>query len=1041
LNIPSVGAGDTNYDNLSGLSYSLESQSSYPSIGEDNEIAVQRIIWDLYDGVDPGEKDEVALGDATIWQIIKNQHPKNLYDIWLPFTSGKPLSEVVKYGAIFAEHKVASLPKEPADNTKLADLKNPVTFRWDANGAGPSYKSDKFTVEFYTKDFSKLLFTSPEQTTPEFTATVNNLKSIFATESEIKWIVKSSNSSTPVTGPYTSPAFTLKATPEGVDVAFIIDDTGSMSEEIGGVRNALLNFLSKFTEESGLVFQLTTFKDNVTSRAPTTNLTEIKNQVAALVASGGDDCPEASVEALDAVKDNIKDGRLAIIATDASPHTGLDIAGITASLAARGVKVHTLLSGDCSGSSAPAVTRDGKTLAPPPYSDNGGGSKAGPAAGTSGLSNPTAIEAFSYISQETKGIFAYVPEVNGSNENDKKRYENIGFNILVGATSTAVAFVEPYRAPAGSTLTTTITGVNTNFNASSSISFAGTSISISSINVISPTKIEATISIPAGTALGLKDITVTTGSEVALGAGLLEVTAAPVTPMVISITPPSGSKGQSLTVSVSGANTHFTDASVLNLGSGITVSSVKAISATQLQAAILIAADATPGYRNVVVTTGSEVADENVIGPFLVIEAGCTPITIAGVTIPSGGTATLTASGCAGTLLWSTGATTSTIMVGPLTESTTVSATCTTGACVVSATGAITVQPSGGLALVAPTYNCSTGAFTFNTTGGDGSPITFFAIGITGPTTNPNQFVDTEQRTMADAPPIVLYATQSGVTVSYIWNIRAVCPVGGLTLLEPTYNCSTGAFTFNTTGGDGSPITFFAIGITGPTTNPNQFVDTELRTMADAPLITLQATQNGVTVSYVWNIRAVCPVTPGGSLTLLAPTYNCSTGAFKFNTSGGDGSPIEYRAVPGITDWTTNPNQFVDEGSRTANDVQPFLLQARQNGVVTTLVWDLKVACGRARLAATESLSEMHVTVLGNPVAGETVDVEVSGVERQSLQLQLSNFQGQLVSEEHIKQAAAIERVKLQLSKSAGVYLLQVSSPNQLKVIRVLKVN
>ncbi len=83
---------------------------------------------------------------------------------------------------------------------------------------------------------------------------------------------------------------------------------------------------------------------------------------------------------------------------------------------------------------------------------------------------------------------------------------------------------------------------------------------------------------------------------------------------------------------------------------------------------------------------------------------------------------------------------------------------------------------------------------------------------------------------------------------------------------------------------------------------------------------------------------------PVGALTLTAPTYNCATGAFTFNTSGGDGSTIEYMA-PGITGWTTNPNQFVDEGSRTALDVQPFTLMARQNGVTVTLLWDLRAFC------------------------------------------------------------------------------------------------
>ncbi|GAB3220706.1 hypothetical protein [Spirosoma arcticum] len=387
-----------------------------------------------------------------------------------------------------------------------------------------------------------------------------------------------------------------------------------------------------------------------------------------------------------------------------------------------------------------------------------------------------------------------------------------------------------------------------------------------------------------------------------------------------------------------------------------------------------------------------------------------------------------------------------------------------TGGLSATAVYIITVSPalpgSGSLTLLAPTYNCTTGAFTFNTSGGDGSPITFAAIGITSPTTNPNQFVDQELRTAADAPLITLSAIQNGTLVTYVWNIRAQCPVGpgtepitppgggALTLLAPTYNCTTGAFTFNTSGGSGSPITYAAIGITGPTTNPNQFVDTGLRTAPDAPLITLSATQNGTTVTYLWNIRAQCPVGPGtppinppvgSALVLLAPTYNCATGAFTFNTSGGNGNPIEYRAVPGITDWTTNLNQFVDEGSRTANDVQPFLLEARQNGVVVSLVWNLKAACGRARLGAGEPERRLRVIVLGNPVVGETVQVEVSGAEDLPLRVTLTNLLGGPVSEERIGQAAAMERISVKLGRSGGVYLLKVSSPSQTNVVRVLK--
>jgi hypothetical protein len=363
-----------------------------------------------------------------------------------------------------------------------------------------------------------------------------------------------------------------------------------------------------------------------------------------------------------------------------------------------------------------------------------------------------------------------------------------------------------------------------------------------------------------------------------------------------------------------------------------------------------------------------------------------------------------------------------------------------------SAWQAITIYVTGGvLTLLPPTYNCATGAFRFNTSGGDGSPITFFAIGITGSTTLPDQFVDTDQRTASDAPPILLHATQNGTTVTYLWDIRAQCPVnkpgGTLTLLAPTYNCVTGSFHFNTNGGDGSPITFFAIGITGPTTSPDQFVDTGLRTASDAPPILLHATQNGTTVTYLWDIRAQCPVTPtppSSTLTLLAPTYNCATGAFRFNTSGGDGSPIIFLAI-GITGSTTNPDQFVDTELRTANDTQPILLQATQNGTTVTYLWNLKAACGRARLSAAEPDRKLNVKVLGNPVVGEIVHIEVSGAEGQSMLVALLDQQGRPVSEEHIMQAATIERLDVKLGRSPGVHLLQVSIPGQTEVVRVLK--
>ena len=149
---------------------------------------------------------------------------------------------------------------------------------------------------------------------------------------------------------------------------------------------------------------------------------------------------------------------------------------------------------------------------------------------------------------------------------------------------------------------------------------------------------------------------------------------------------------------------------------------------------------------------------------------------------------------------------------------------------------------------------------------------------------------------------------------------------------------------FQTTGGDGSPIEYNAPGITAWTSNPRQYVDTELRTAADAQPITLVARQSGQEVRYVFELRAICPVGDPNQFRLVAPFYNCQTGSFSFRTQGGDESPIEYNA-PGITSWTKNPNQLVDFELRQAADAQPITLVARQSGKQVRYLWDIRAIC------------------------------------------------------------------------------------------------
>ncbi|WP_338873790.1 T9SS type A sorting domain-containing protein [Spirosoma sp. SC4-14] len=555
-------------------------------------------------------------------------------------------------------------------------------------------------------------------------------------------------------------------------------------------------------------------------------------------------------------------------------------------------------------------------------------------------------------------------------------------------------------------------------------------------------------------------------------------------------------------------------------------------------------------------------------------------------------------------------------------------------------------EPSAsGLTIDPPTYNCSTGAIHFNTSGGNGSPIEFMAPGITGWTTNADQILDECARNCADIPPFLISARQSGQVVTYSWSRQNYCattnpivrvgtipdqtvavgqsvyfPIGGyfgsavttswivsaqglppgistffrqegggspgptwvllgtattpgvymvtasasanggsasttfkftvtdntnppttnFALTEPTYNCSTGAIHFNTSGGNGSPIEFMAPGITGWTTNADQILDECARNCADIPPFLISARQSGQVVTYSWSRQNYCATTnpivrvgtipdqtvavgqsvyfpiggyfgsavttswivsaqglppgistffrqegggsPGPTWVLLGtattpgvymvtasasanggsasttfkftvtdntnppttnfaltePTYNCSTGAIHFNTSGGNGSPIEFMA-PGITGWTTNADQILDECARNCADIPPFLISARQSGQVVTYSWSRQNYCGQARLGVTNSDVPFQLQVLGNPVH-EIIMFEITGAEKRPIKMQLTNSRGQVISTKSIDNASSNEHHSFDIRQQpAGFFLLNVASDGQLRQVKVLK--
>jgi len=329
-----------------------------------------------------------------------------------------------------------------------------------------------------------------------------------------------------------------------------------------------------------------------------------------------------------------------------------------------------------------------------------------------------------------------------------------------------------------------------------------------------------------------------------------------------------------------------------------------------------------------------------------------------------------------------------------------------------------TPPSTGTFSLLAPTYDCSTKQFTFNSTASAGT-VKYWAAGIVGATTNAGPY-PVNPAPDANAFSLSAQLVSGGAVVTYSWDWKATCigttpvattppvvtpptmvnpPVTGtFSLLAPTYNCSTKQFTFNSTGTAGT-VQYWAAGIVGRTTNAGPY-PVNPAPDANAFSLSAQLVSGGAVVNYSWDWKAACngstPITPPvvvppvvtppiatGTFALLAPTYDCTTKAFTFNSTASAGT-VQYWAV-GITGRTTtagiyNVNPAPDAGKFTLN------AQLVTGGDAITYSWDGKAACGFARVAHSNAETAVSWLVYPNPTPN-TVRIEstLDGAEQVSL--------------------------------------------------------
>jgi hypothetical protein len=240
------------------------------------------------------------------------------------------------------------------------------------------------------------------------------------------------------------------------------------------------------------------------------------------------------------------------------------------------------------------------------------------------VTGPTSMTVDGYVEPTTSVGWRNLTVTTGS--------QILGLNnaVYVSPGPAVINSVSPSTGGQGANLpSVTITGTNTHWlQGTTTLSFPD--VLINSWSVTSPNTISANITVNASAPAGQISVTATTLGEVATGTNVFTITQTQ--PELLAVVASSAVQGWTGTVTLTGQYTHFAttgctpNCSVANFGSGITVNSVTALSATSLQANITVQPTTTLGTRNVSVTTGTEIVSLNnaftvTVGPAAIVAA------------------------------------------------------------------------------------------------------------------------------------------------------------------------------------------------------------------------------------------------------------------------------------------------------------------------------------------------------------------------------------------------------------------------------------
>jgi hypothetical protein len=206
LGVPRVG--DVSYTDTgeSNFGYSLEVNSAPPSngdtrgLGEDNEIAVQRVLWDLQDNANDS-RDNISVSDQVMFDKVNAADPTTLSAGWAALRAGLSNADDLAYGAITTDHQIGPRLSSPANNAIVSPGSS--TFSWQNYvGCSSTYDGNNFDLVFYNAATKAKILTIAGLGTNSATLTLGQLTTLIGFTHNVLWAVEGRNTASPATGPY-----------------------------------------------------------------------------------------------------------------------------------------------------------------------------------------------------------------------------------------------------------------------------------------------------------------------------------------------------------------------------------------------------------------------------------------------------------------------------------------------------------------------------------------------------------------------------------------------------------------------------------------------------------------------------------------------------------------------------------------------------------------------------------------------------------------------------------------------------------------------